>query len=203
MTFTEGTTQGDPLAMAMYGIGVIPLIELMQKPNVTQKRYADDGNAAGGLRSLRAKLDNLNVHGKAFGYNVKPSKCRLILKENRRDSAIKIFEGTNITMVDGLRVLGSVIGTLSACDKYMESEIEKTATLTETVPKTAKTSPQNACSYYTKGVQNKLSFLKRTFLEAFKKMDEFEKNKSQQLLPSITGENHITDDDCNLFALPL
>ena len=202
-TVTEGTTQGDRLALAIYGIGVIPLIELMQKPNVTQKWYADDGNAAGGLKSLRTKLDNLDVHGKAFGYNVKPSKCRLIVKENRRDSAIKVFEGTNITMVDGFRVLGSVIGTPSACDRYMESEIEKTATLTETVPKTAKTSPQNACSCYTKGVQNKLSFLKRTIPEAFKKMDEVEKNKSQQLLPSITGKNHKTDEDRNLFALPL
>ena len=65
-------------------------------------------------------------------------------------------------MVDGFRVLGSVIGTPSAFDKYMESEIEKTATLTEKLSKIAKTSPQNACFCYTKVVQNKLSFLIRT-----------------------------------------
>ena len=35
-TSTGGTTQRDPLAMAMYGIDVIPMIELLQKPNVTQ-----------------------------------------------------------------------------------------------------------------------------------------------------------------------
>ena len=64
------------------------------------------------------------MHGKDFGYNVKSSTCQLIKKENRRDSAKKVFEGTNITMVDGFRVLGLVIGTPSACDKYMESEIE-------------------------------------------------------------------------------
>ena len=34
-------------------------------------------------------------------------------------------------------------------------------------------------------------------------MDETEKNVRQQLLPSITGKNHITDEDRNLFALPL
>ena len=92
LTSTEGTTQGDPLAMAFYGIGIIPLIELLQQPNVTQKWYADDGSAAGDLNSLRAKLDNLDVHGKAFGYNVKPSKCQLIVKENCRQSAIKVFK---------------------------------------------------------------------------------------------------------------
>ena len=63
---------------------------------------------------------------------------------------IKVFEGTNITLVDGFRVLGLFIGTPSACDKYMESEIEKTATLTENFSKIAKTSPQNAFSCYTK-----------------------------------------------------
>ena len=45
-----------------------------------------------------------------------------------------------------------IIGTPSACDKYMESETEKTATLTEKLSKIAKTSPQNAHSCYTKGV---------------------------------------------------
>ena len=96
-------------------------------------------------------------------------------KKNRRDSAIKIFEGINIKMVEGFRVLGSVIGTPLACDKYMESKIEKTATLTEKLSKTAKTSPQNAYSCYTKGVQSKVSFLTRTTPEAFKKMDDIEK----------------------------
>ena len=94
---------------------------------------------------------------KAFGYKVKPSKCQLIVKKNRHDSAIKVFEGTNITMVDDFRVLGSVIGTPSACDKVMESEIEKTAILTEKRCKIIKTSPQNAFSCYTREKKNKSS----------------------------------------------
>ena len=137
------------------------------------------------------------MHGKAFGYNVKPSKCQLTVIKNRRDSAIIVFEGTNMTMVDGFRVLGSVIGTPSACDKYKESEIEKTATLTEKLSKIAKTSPQNAFSCYRKGVQNKLSFLTGTTPEAYKKMDEIQKNVRHQLLTSITDKKHIADEDRN------
>ena len=80
----------------------------------------------------------------AFGYNVKPFKCQLIVKENYHDSAIKVFEGTKITRVDGFRDLESVIGTPSACNKYMESEIEKTTTLSKRLSRIAKTSPQTA-----------------------------------------------------------
>ena len=102
------------------------------------------------------------MHGKAFDYHVNLFKCQLIVKENVVKSPYKLFEGTNITMADGFNVLGSVIGTSSACDKYMESEVEKTTTLTEQLSKIAKTSRPNAYPCYTKGVQNKLRFLTRT-----------------------------------------
>ena len=92
-------------------------------------------------------------------------------------------------MVDGFWFHGSVIGTPSAFDIYMEHEIEKT----KKVSKIAKTSPQNAYSCYTMGVQNILCFLTRTASKAFRKVDEIEKNVTQQLIPSITGKNHITD----------
>ena len=34
-------------------------------------------------------------------------------------------------------------------------------------------------------------------------MDEIEKNVRHQLLPSVTGKNHITNEDLSFFALPL
>ena len=139
------------------------------------------------------------MHGKALRYNVKPSKCQLIVKENCRESAIKVFEGTNSTMIDGFRVLGLVIGTPSPCVKYIKSGIEKTATLTEKLSKIANTLPQKAYSCYTKGVENKLSFLTGTTQEAFKKKDGIEKIIRQQLFPSIIGKNYITDEDRNIL----
>ena len=47
----EGTTQNDPLALAMYALATVPLIDKIQLTNSYQVRYADDA-AAGGNRLL-------------------------------------------------------------------------------------------------------------------------------------------------------
>ena len=46
---TEGTTQGDPLAMGMYALAVIPLINSLHhhQLEVPQAWFADDATAAG------------------------------------------------------------------------------------------------------------------------------------------------------------
>ena len=51
---TEGTTQGDLLAMAMYALAVTPLIRSLRhhQLNVSQVWFADDATAAGQLTPL-------------------------------------------------------------------------------------------------------------------------------------------------------
>ena len=46
----------------MYGLAIIPLIKLLSVDDVTQKWYADDGNAVGKLSIL------LTVHYAKGGY---------------------------------------------------------------------------------------------------------------------------------------
>ncbi len=47
----EGTTQGDPLAlaMAMYAIAITPLIYQLEDTGIKQAWYADDATAGGSL----------------------------------------------------------------------------------------------------------------------------------------------------------
>ena len=51
MHSSEGTTQGDPLAMAMYAIAVVPLINRLYYL-ADQIWYADDAAASGSLTQL-------------------------------------------------------------------------------------------------------------------------------------------------------
>ena len=55
----KGTTQGDPVALATYGLAIIPLIKLLSVDNATQKWYADDGNTVGNLSNLKTVLNKL------------------------------------------------------------------------------------------------------------------------------------------------
>ena len=57
--------QGALLVMAMYGVELLPLINLVKDDLVTQKWYADDGYAVGTLDSLvtmQQKLQNMAQH---------------------------------------------------------------------------------------------------------------------------------------------
>ena len=44
---SEGTTQGDPIAMPLYATAVLPLLRSVAIEGVTQAWYADDACAGG------------------------------------------------------------------------------------------------------------------------------------------------------------
>ena len=50
---SEGTTQGDPIAMQLYATAVLPLLRSVATEGVTQAWYADDACAGGKMAALR------------------------------------------------------------------------------------------------------------------------------------------------------
>ena len=78
----EGTTQGDPLAMAMYALAIVPLIDQLRAscPEVRQAWYADDATGASTCRGLRSWWNELAHHGPSFGYYPNASKTYLVVK---------------------------------------------------------------------------------------------------------------------------
>ena len=81
MKSAEGTTQGDPMAMAMYAIDITPLIQRMGHINSTkQVLYTNDSTASGSLQDLLQWWLNLNESGPLFGYHPNASKSILLVK---------------------------------------------------------------------------------------------------------------------------
>ena len=116
-------TQGDPLAMEMYGIAILPLISTLRLHNdsLTQKWYADDGSVVGKLKDIRALFDKLTQLGPKYGYLVNPPKCQLIIKQGgKRQASTPEFAGANVEIKQGARVLGRVIGSSEASKKFPE-----------------------------------------------------------------------------------
>ena len=114
----EGTTQGDPLAMAMYGLATIPLIRRLDGL-CTQVWCTDDSAAIGKLTQLREWWDKLTTDGPRFGYFANPSKTWLVIKDDHHEEASAIFadSGVNITS-DGRPYLGASTGSQEFMDDY-------------------------------------------------------------------------------------
>ena len=89
----EGTTQGDRLAMPMYALGVVPLIQQLAHMNVSQIWYADDASAGGDLRGLRCWWHKLVPTMAVFP---NPIKTCLIVKLSLLRRAKTLFRGTGI-----------------------------------------------------------------------------------------------------------
>ena len=91
----EGTTQGDPLAMSIYGIAILPLIQKLQG-SYRQLWFADDASAGGKITQLKDWWTRMQSIGPSFGYHPNPSKTWLLTKEQhwrlpRRSLRIAIY----------------------------------------------------------------------------------------------------------------
>ena len=86
ITSSKGTTQGDPLDMAMYALAVKPLIAKIQSdvPSVRQVWYADDATGAGSCKDLRNFWESMQKHGTAFSYHVNARKFHLVVKQSMK-----------------------------------------------------------------------------------------------------------------------
>ena len=88
----EGTTQGDPLAMAMHAIATVPLIETISNSDVKQSWYADDAAAGGILSGLRKWWDDLVSTGPDYGYFPNAQKTRPLVKDHLVAEATELFK---------------------------------------------------------------------------------------------------------------
>ena len=204
----EGSTQGDVGAMAMYAIGIRPLIDILcnktDQSKCQQVWYADDSSAAGKLLEIRKWWDVLNETGPKFGYFPKAVKTILIVKDPQHFTmAEEIFSGTGIKITkEGERHLGAVIGTMEFRGEYITNKVNSWIKDVEELAKVANDEPQLAYSSYTKALSMRWCFVQRTIPNIKEYFVPLEQAIRQKFIPAILGRN-ITNHERNLFALPV
>ena len=119
ITSREGTTQGDPVSMVIYGIGVTPLINMFidilsneYSANVNVMAYADDFSAAENLKDLRKWWSVLTENSPKFGYYPEPTMTWLVVKPCASEKDESIFFGNKLKITtEGRKYLGGSFGT--------------------------------------------------------------------------------------------
>ena len=159
---TEGTTQGDPLAMAM------PRTTNQKTPRKRTRRetgvFADDITAAGKLQALQKWWQLQTELGPLIGYHPNAIKTHLVVKPELLDKAIKLFETTNVQITThGHRHLGAAIGTSSFEEGYIANKIEKWTTEISSFFKLALSQPQAAYAAFVHGLVGRWRYVMRTY----------------------------------------
>ena len=154
---TEGTTQGDPLAMAMYALAISPLINKLKQlcPDVKQVWYADDATGAANCTKLRGWWDELSTHGPLFGYYPNAPKTHLIVKEEHEARATEAFNGTGVQITtEGKRHLGAAIGSHSFAEEYVNNKVKKWTEEIKHLAKVAVSQRHAAYAAFTHGMSS-------------------------------------------------
>ena len=132
----EGTTQGCPLAMAMYALALVPLSKQLQ-PICKQVWYADDATGCDKLEKMREWFDRLLAIGPTYGYYPKPPKCILVVKAEKLEQAKKVFKGSGVHVQtegskdcgieinsEGTRHLGAAVGNPDFKERYVKHKVD-------------------------------------------------------------------------------
>ena len=203
---SEGTTQGDPLAMAMYAFAVKPLIGKLQydAPAVKQVWYADDATGAGTCDDLRKFWNSVQIHSTGYGYHPNGAKTHLVVKAEHVEKARELFAGTGINVTtEGKRHLGAAIGSRSYTVEYVADKVKKWSEEIRQLATIAKTQPHAAYCAYTHGLSSRWSYLSRTIPDIAELLQPLEDTIHQHLIPALTGRPPCSRIERDLLALPV
>ena len=199
----EGTTQGDPLAMAMYALATVPLLKKVQTEGSTQVWYADDAAAGGKIQAVKQWWEKLSIHGEKFGYFPNAKKSWLIVKPNCLEEAKRVFSKTAVNITsEGRKYLGAALGTENFCNGYLSDAILDWTRQIDKLASIAQSQPQAAHSALSHGLLGRWIFTARTNQNFKTFAGLLESSIQSQLIPAITGRSAPGELERKLFSLP-
>ena len=206
ITSSEGTTQGDTLAMAFYGLSTKPILELLQKqvPEVLQVWFADDATGAGKLEALKLWWDGIQKEGLRYGYFVKPSKSWIVLKDQTKlEQCQEIFKESPIQITcEGKRHLGAAVGTEQFKNEYIDEKVSKWTNNILTLSKIAQSQPHAAYAAFVHGEQHKYTYFLRTLNNISANLKPLDTAITESFLPALFG-HELSENERNIVSMSL
>ena len=198
----EGTTQGDPLAMAIYAVAIRPLIN-KAKNEAMQIWFADDTAAAGKLADLREWWDILSTYGPEYGYFPNALKTIIVTKPELLERATNTFSDSEVTVTtEGTRYLGAPIGSEEFVTSFIEKQVTEWIDKVKQLATIAKTEPQATYAAFTHSLNSEWTYFLRTVSVTEEQLTPLEEAIKLYLIPSLTGRSGITAQERHLISLP-
>jgi hypothetical protein len=196
----EGVTQGDPLAMALYGIALLPLAEILraEEPSVMQPWFADDSAMQGRAPPAARCFPNCCKVGPHFGYHPEPEKLHYICPLADEAAARAAFEAEGYTKVSfcrGHRYVGGFVGSKAMRDRWIEPKIEEWVHGVKELSKVAQRYPQTAYAGFTQSLQSEWQYISRCVAGSEEFLQPGEDAICEYFLPAILQEPADNIDD--------
>ena len=201
LSSSEGTTQGDPLAMSLYAISLQSLITLLDiRSSAKQCWYADDATGAGALTDIRKWWDELLPTGPTLGYHPNAKKRWLVVKSEKKANDVFAGTGINIT-TEGRKHLGAALGQRSYVDEYVGCKVKEWISEVTLLAEFATSQPQACYAACTFGLRHKWTYFMGTLPDIEDLLEPLERAISDVLIPSLT-EHNCSVAERKLLALP-
>ena len=200
----EGTTQGDPLAMAMYAIATVPFIHRLQQ-QVRRVWFSDDATAGGKLLHMYMHdwWDELVSHGESYGYSANASKTWLVVKPEYLAQAKEIFADSGVQITsEGRRHLVAALGTKSFTDAFVSKKVQDWVQEIDTLSSIALSQPHASFAALTHDLISKWNYLQRVMPDYGELFQPLEDAIRLNLLPALTGKDGFTNQERAILELP-
>ena len=152
-----------PLAMIVFGIRILPLINNLKRaiPDGTNPWYADYAVALGTLSRLETYVDSLIHQGWEGGITPEPTNIVLIVLPDNLE-AVKVFGACHIFRVcTGTPYIGGYIGDNNYKDDWLRERTLTWEKDIKTISKTAGKYPQESYAALVRAIQSEWIFISR------------------------------------------
>ena len=196
----EGLSQCDPLAMALYGVALLPLAEKLKRavPEVAVPWFADDVATVGNLSDCALALEFLCEVGPQYGYFPEPEKTHVICTEREEAEAQWAFLERDLVVTPsrGERYLGGFVGSKREKEEWVKKKVEVWEKGVNILAGIAKRFPQTAFAGVAMSLQHEWQYVARTVPGIGHLFAPVERAIRNNFLPTLLGEDSITGEMC-------